>query len=334
MLKETDIVINAIGIIEGDFNKVQTESPLELYEVCKKKNIEIIHISAIGAEKKNPPNLFLETKKITDLFLLEYENAKVIYPGIVIGKRAKSTQFFTEIAQFPIIPIFVNKLLPFIHISQLTELVKNTLADFENASKQIFAVSEPESMQDIFTAIKGKKPYFIKIPAFLLTFLFMISPNISVGIFNKESFKMLQDTTEYKPLFGKTSEKIKAKSLVKSTVFPYLFALLAISFIWIWSGIASLISWEESYRIMQEIGANHQWAVLFIYLGSIADILLGIIIFKEKYRKKTIVVQIITMVTYMLILTVFAPHYWLHTFGVLSKNIPLIALSYYFYREN
>ncbi len=80
---------------------------------------------------------------------------------------------------------------------------------------------------------------------------------------------------------------------------------------------------------MSEIGTNHFFAVLLIYLGSLTDIILGISVFIRKYRKKVLVLQLIIMLIYMLILTLFAPYYWLHPLGALSKNIPLIALTYY-----
>jgi len=39
------------------------------------------------------------------------------------------------------------------------------------------------------------------------------------------------------------------------------------------------------------------------------------------------------MLIYMIILSIGAPYYWIHPFGVLTKNIPLIALSYYLYKK-
>jgi hypothetical protein len=110
-------------------------------------------------------------------------------------------------------------------------------------------------------------------------------------------------------------------------------ALLAISFIWIWSGISSLISWDESLNMMKEIGANHQYSVLFIYAGSMADIVLGIAVFGKKWRKQILLFQLLFVLVYTVILSVLAPHYWLHPLGVLSKNIPLIALTYYLFQR-
>lgn len=331
ILEGIDLVINAIGIIEGDFDKIQIEAPMALYKNCIEKNIKIIHISAIGAEKEQPQNDFLKSKKVTDDFLLQYKDTKIIYPSIVIGKHGKSSQFFTEIAQFSLIPLFSAKKLPLIHVSQLAELVQKIVAEYDKYPKQIFATAKAESLQSLFSALKGKKARCIIVPEFLFKILFFIFPYAKIGMFSKDTFQMFQSlsTSDYEPMFEEASKQINPRNLLKSDEFPQLFALLSISFIWIWSGLSSLISWEASYGFMQEVGANHQLSVLFIYLGSVVDIILGLVVFAKKHRAKIIILQILTMVIYMLILSIAVPHYWLHPFGVLSKNIPLIALSYY-----
>ncbi len=335
LLDGIDLIINAIGIIEGDFEQIQTVAPLELYSNCIKREIKIIHISAIGAEKDKPTTNFLISKKETDNFLLKYNKSKVIYPGIVIGRNGKSTQFFAEIASLPIIPLLSEKPISFIHVEQLTELIQKTVSDFNNYPNQVFAVSKPEPIKEVFSALKGRDSKFVKVPELIFRVFFSLFPKASIGIFSKTILKMFQTSSvsDYKPLFPEVSKKIDSNNIIKGDTLPQLFALLAISFIWLCSGVSSLVSWNESYDLMNEIGANHQLSVLFIWLGSIADIFLGIVIFARKYRKSIIVLQVLTMLTYMLILSIGAPHYWLHPFGVLTKNIPLIALSYYLYRK-
>lgn len=333
ILADVDLVINAIGIIEGDFEKVQTKSPLQLFETCINKGIRIINISAIGAEKENPALPFLKSKKIADDYLLSYENAKIIYPGIVLGKGALSTQFFVEMARLPIIPIVKSKDPPTIHISQLTHLVKEVVVKFETFPKQIFAISKSESLKTILTAIRGKKGIFIQSPLFLFKFLFFVFPKASIGIFNKNMLAMLTSLSaeDYKPICSEASSKINSRDLISSNYFPMIAALLAISFIWFWSGISSLISWNESCKLMKEIGANDHYAVLFIYAGSFADIILGIAVFSKRWRKQILLFQLLFVLIYTIILSVLAPIYWLHPLGVVSKNIPLIALTYYLY---
>lgn len=335
ILADIDLVINAIGIIEGDFEQIQTKSPLSLFEACVKKEIKIINISAVGAERENPTIPFLKTKKKTDNFLLTYKNAKIIYPGIVLGRGSQSTRFFAELAQLPIIPLLSSKPSPTIHITQLVKIIRNVVENFENYPKQIFAISKPETLEKILTAIRGNKAVFFNLPPFFFTIFFTVFPKATIGIFNKNMMNMLTSisASDYTPVCEEASSKINSTNLIKSNYFPMMIALGAISFIWIWSGISSLISWDESYKLMKEIGANHQASILFIYLGSIVDIVLGISVFWKSKRNQILLAQVLFILIYTVILTLLAPHYWFHPFGVLSKNIPLIALSFYLYKR-
>lgn len=331
LLQGIDLVINAIGIIEGDFQKIQTDAPLSLFEACIKQNIKIINISAIGAEKEIPVTKFLQTKKITDDFVLHYPFGKVIYPGIVLGKNGKSTKFFSAIASLPVIPVFEDKAIALVHITQLTELIRTIIADFDKYPKQFFAVSENETFTDFLSALKGKKGRFFKIPKFFISIFFILFPKATIGLFSKDTVKLFETTepSDYPPMFAKASSKFQPDSEVDNTLLISSFALLAIVFIWIWSGVSSLIALDESYSLMNFITSNHILATSLILLGSFADIILGFAVINKTIRKKVLILQLIFMITYTLILTVFAPFYWIHPFGVLSKNIPIIALSCY-----
>ena len=336
LLENIELVINCIGIIEGDFAQIQVTAPIALYKECIKKDIAIIHISALGAEVEKPISAFLQSKKTTDDYLLNYTKAKVIYPGIVLGSRGKSSQFLAEIADFPIVPLVKMEALAFIHITQLTENIKAIIANFDNSSQQLFLYGKKESLAEILTKIKGKKLKIIQLPQQVFLILFKIFPKLSIGIFNKATFMLSQENLleNHQTTISKASKYIKANEIKPSHTFINLFVLLAISFIWIWSGISSLISWDKSMELMKEIGANNQLAVIAIYTGSIIDVILGITVLNKKTRKVSLLFQFLIIFSYMLLLSIFAPHYWLHPFGILSKNIPLIVLSYYLYLEN
>jgi len=334
VLEGVDLVINAIGIIEGDYDQVQSRGPIALFESCVARNIKIINISAVGAEMVEPPTRFLQSKKVTDDFLLKYEHARVIYPGIVLGRNGKSSQFFAAISQMPIIPMLKDD-APFVHISQLTALVNQVIDDFDAQEHQIFATSEKEGLKDVLMAMNGGKGIYIAVPRLIFQLFFSIFPGARLGILSKDTLKLqaVISSSNYAPRFEKASSKIDPLHIIYSDVFVKTFALLAILFIWVWSGVSSLVSWESSYQLMQDIGANEVISKMAIYIGSSADIILGVAIYWSSQRRKVLIAQVLFIITYMLILSVLAPHYWMDPLGVLSKNIPLLALSYYLFQS-
>lgn len=338
VLRGTELVINAVGIVNGDFDLIQTKVPLKLFETCANMGIRVIQISAIGAEKASPPTTFLKTKKIADDFVISHSLGKVIYPGIVLGAGARSTQLFAELAALPVVPLISSKPIPFIHISQLCSLVVKIIRDMDSFPKQIFAVAQPETLKEIFTALRGKKPLFWSISPGILKIWFRIFPKFSVDIFNKDMFMLLNtiSAAEYAPIGETASVKLRPIKSSKCEDIPYVLGIGAVSFIWLWSGISSLISWQKSVDLMKDIGVSENSAPYFIYAGTTVDILLGILIFYKRIRSKIMLLQIGIILGYTLILSLLAPHHWLHPFGPVSKNIPLLALIFllnFRYRE-
>jgi hypothetical protein len=227
--------------------------------------------------------------------------------------------------------VFDDKAIPLVHISQLTELIKNIVNDFDKYPKQIFAVSQSETFTEFLSALKGKKGRFFRIPKFMISLFFTLFPKASIGLFSKDTVKLFESTEpkDYPPMFEKASSKIQIDSDIDHTLIISSFALFAIVFVWIWSGISSLIAIDESYFLMSTITSNHQLATILVFLGSIVDIILGFAVLSKSIRKQALVLQLLFIIIYTLILTLFAPIYWIHPFGVLSKNIPIIALSLY-----
>lgn len=334
LLQDVEMVINAIGIPSGDFHKIQTEIPLQLFQFCKEKEIKIINISAVGAEKNQHLTEFLSSKKITDDFILSETDGKVIYPGIVLGEHAKSSQLFKELSGLPIVPLLGNKELPFVHITQLTETIKHTIIHYNGTPSQQFIVAKPQSLKDVLSALKDKKIKTIKIPLGIVSLLFKLFPNFSLGVFDRNMFILFKriNANDYKPLYETATVYLKENNIRPSNYILKLFTIVAIAFIWIWSGIISLYSWDESLKLMATIGITNQLAPVAIILGSVVDIILGIFVFISTYRSRILQLQILFITIYSLILTFFAFDFWLHPFGPIAKNIPLIVLTYLYYK--
>lgn len=337
LLKDVEMVINTVGIPSGNFTKIQTEAPLKIFKSCKEKGIKIINISAIGAEKDKPLTTFLHSKKVTDDFIITQTKGKIIYPGIVLGENAQSSELFKELSNLSIVPLIEDKKIPFVYVTQLIEAIKETISHYESAPVQKFVVAEAQTLKDIFIALQGKPIKAVKIPISVLSLFFKIFPNFRIGVFDKNMFVLFKEinATDYKPLFNtKASDYLKNNKIKSSNHLLKLYVLLSISFIWIWSGVISIYSWQESLRLMKAIGITNQLAPTSIIAGSLVDIILGLGIFVANYRNLILKLQIVFIVIYSLILTFFAPEFWLHPFGPIAKNIPLVVLIYLYYKWN
>ena len=113
-----------------------------------------------------------------------------------------------------------------------------------------------------------------------------------------------------------------------------LAARLSLSFLWIFTGISSTFFVKDiGYEVLANGGITGPLADLTILSGSILDVGIGIWLLLGWRLKACYLMQMAVIATYTLLLTVIEPSYWLHPFGPLTKNIPVLVFVYYLYIE-
>lgn len=113
---------------------------------------------------------------------------------------------------------------------------------------------------------------------------------------------------------------------------------LSMAFLWLLSGSASMI-WGRAIgeELLFSVGLNRWQVAGCIYGGSFLDIFLGLWLLLGWQLRTCIKLQLAVILVYSLLLSVIAPEFWLHPFGPLSKNIPLLVLLWLglsIHREN
>ena len=101
---------------------------------------------------------------------------------------------------------------------------------------------------------------------------------------------------------------------------------LAIAFTWIAAAVVSggLYPREESAALLAQVGITGSLASLALYGASALDLALGVATLGVR-RRGLWTMQIALVLAYTIIITVFLPEQWLHPFGPVVKNIPILA---------
>lgn len=365
LLKNIDVVINAAGIYEesasAGFTAVHDEGPKRLFELCIKQRTRVIQISAIGAEKENPPSDFLKSKRNADQFLLKQSlpgqfvsssniSQVVLYPGIVLGEAGKSAQQLSLLARQNIRPFVFgrNKKLPLISIDQLTEYIISILNNWPKENLTQVLLAKEETMESLIQNLRGwmnlgeKSACNIYLPQSIINLGFKIFPGLSIGAFNRESVEMLEgytldsDSKIYFPISNTTASEslIKNKAtddFIKNRKLTLLFYLnlITLSLIWIMSGVSSLVNFEQSLELISFLDVDRVFGDVLIITASIADILLGVLLWFSSLRRWVIYIQIMVMLVYSFIISMFLPMYWLHPFAPVIKNLAMLILALY-----
>ena len=105
---------------------------------------------------------------------------------------------------------------------------------------------------------------------------------------------------------------------------------LIIGFVWIWSGVVSAFLYPQplGLELLHEVGIPVGVDVPLLYLASFLDIGIGLLTIVGYRLQALFVFQIIVIVVYTILLTLLAPYHWLHPFGPVLKNVPLVVSIY------
>lgn len=112
-------------------------------------------------------------------------------------------------------------------------------------------------------------------------------------------------------------------------------AKYSLAFLWIFTGLTSVFfSPEIGYEILANANITGAIADVSIYAGGFLDIILGLWLITSVKSKLCCIVQVCVIAIYTLLLTFIDPSFWLHPFGPIVKNIPIVVLIGYVYASN
>ena len=102
---------------------------------------------------------------------------------------------------------------------------------------------------------------------------------------------------------------------------------ISIAVVWIVTGVLSLGVYpvSESYALLSHAGLTGAAATVALYGAAALDLLFGIATLLVRRRRPLYQAQIVLIVIYTAIITLRLPEFWLHPYGPVLKNIPLLA---------
>lgn len=97
--------------------------------------------------------------------------------------------------------------------------------------------------------------------------------------------------------------------------------------VWLFTGITSIfLAPQIGYDILQQANITGSLATFCVLGGGLLDILMGLWLATNIKPKLCYQLQILIIIFFTIALSFIAPSYWLHPFGPVTKNLPIIAL--------
>lgn len=104
-------------------------------------------------------------------------------------------------------------------------------------------------------------------------------------------------------------------------------ARLSLAVVWLVTGALSLGVYPkaDSVVLLERVGLYGDTALIALYLAATMDIVLGLLTLLVP-RKGLWLFQATLIVVYTLTISIWLPEFWLHPFGPVLKNVPILVL--------
>jgi uncharacterized protein YbjT (DUF2867 family) len=351
-----DVVINAVGIIRetpgSSFDAVHAQAPIALFEAARKAGArKIIQVSALGADDGAQSRYHL-TKRAADRCLATLGVPYVVLrPSVVYGPQDHSMTFFLSLAALPITPVPGDgqcRLQP-VHVD---DVVRAVVLAVERADLKDLTVDvggrEPitfDALLDVLARRLGKRrARKLHVPDGVMAAVAAVTDALGGrGPITGEELAMLRrgnsgDNRPFAEHFGfeplpfevgiARKPLTEADRLHARLAHVRLPLRLSVAFIWLATGIISaFVSTQQGFELLTQVGITGWPADLALYGTSALEIVLGLATAAGWRVRLMGTVQILLMCGFMAILSARMPELWLHPFGPLTKNIPLIGAT-------
>ncbi len=110
--------------------------------------------------------------------------------------------------------------------------------------------------------------------------------------------------------------------------FLFKLAKISLAFLWVFTGLTSLFfSPNLGFNLLESVNIMGSNATLLVYSGAFLNITLGVWLLLSWKTKLCCTIQFFTIITYTTLLSIIDASFWLHPFGPLTKNLPILVLT-------
>ena len=360
MLEGVDRVVMAAGIMgehgTDTYARIHGEAACALFEACADAGVRrIILISASGADQAT--SSYWRTKAQAERCLERLGDEgriadwAIFRPSVVVGRGGASDALFRGLAVLPLvprIPMDPGRLRP-IHVLDLAAMIAEVLLR-PVPIRCTFDVGGPEphtlaGVLDCYRAALGLAPApHLPISFDLLAGLGRLAhwlgapPPLDAEpvrllalapAIDPEPVQQLSGITP-RPLAEALADEAAARGDLAEarTVFLGLAARVVLAILWLGSGLVSLLPFArpDGLALLAEIGVTGWPAPILLYAAAAADIAVGVALLRNWRPVLVGVIQLCLVLVFTAILTTLAPVWWLHPFGPLLKNLPVLVL--------
>lgn len=348
-LGQVDAVVNAVGIFAEHgaqtFRRIHVEAPRALFIACREAGIaRVIQLSALGADA-HARSRFHRSKRAADTALLTLvPSGTVLQPSLVFGRDGASSRLLMTLARLPlaVLPNGGRQHVQPIHVDDLAALVVRLLEQTSPPARLAAVGPRPITLARYLAilrhALGGGHLRVLAVPSAWLARL----GKLGGRWLDPEALAMLErgNTADVEPViaylghaprppraFLDAASAADLRILLAWRAFAGL-GRVAVALVWLVTGLVSLGLYpvRDSLALLARVGLTGMPAWIALYAAATLDLAYGIATLVLRRRRWLYLLQALTIVSYTLIISVDLPEFWLHPYGPILKNLPLLVL--------
>jgi len=352
-----DVVVNAVGILREQhgqtFRALHTEAPVALFKACAEAGVKrVVQVSALGADEQAQSRYHLSKKAADDALRALPVASVIVQPSVVYGPGGASAAMFNRMAAAPLLALPAGGAMPMqpVHLDDVVQAIVAAVEDDAAAGSRTVALTGPVPLtfRGYLAALRGALGFasplrVLPLPVAGFRAVAAVMGKLPGSMLTPETAGMLlrgnaATDPAFAALLGHTPRPVERfieptqreplrREAVLGLWLPVLRATVAL--VWIWTGLVSLGLYpvQDSYALLARVGLQGAWATLALYGAAVIDLALGVLSWHAppRWRGTVWAAQLLLIVGYTALITLFLPEYWLHPYGPLSKNLPMMA---------
>lgn len=350
----TDVVVNTVGIFvpgpaQQGFDAVHVNGPRQVFEAARRAGVRrVVQVSALGADAASPLPYF-RSKGRMDAWLLRDPglDATIVRPSLVFSPAGASTRLFATLAGLPATPLPGGGRQPVqpVHLDDLVDALARLVASARPRPAVVEAVG-PRALPlrdylQVFRRAPDGRVRVFGVPGALARTAAALAPRLGLP-FDRDALAMLEagstaDPAPFARILGRAPRDPRdflagdgRCGLADAARLAWLLPTMRAALAAMWVGTAIVSLWvyprEASLALLSALGLEGAAATAALWAGAGADLVLGLAILLPRTRTPAYAAQLLLVLAYTLLISIWLPAQWAHPFGPVLKNVPLLAM--------
>ena len=348
-------VINTVGLLRESsrarFSDLHGGGPRALFDACVDAGVSrVIHFSALGAEATASTE-FQRSKHALDEYLMGLPlQAFIVQPSLVFGLDGASSRHLLTLASLPLLPLPArgDQWLQPIHVDDVVAAVLALLLvpmPQPPLRRVPLVGAHPITLADYLHALRRGlqlgRGVELPVPALLMRGIARLGDAWPRALLDSPAWSLLQRGSiappqmvtallmrPPRPASGFIAPE-QAADARRDAQLRWLLPLAraSLAFVWIASGVVALGIYSSALALLGRAGVPAEMQSGLLVGAALLDLVLGLLTLWPVSRPRLLwLLQALLILTYTAIVSWRLPEFWLHPFGPLAKNVPMLAL--------